>query len=178
MKTLTRKAKLIELIRTLDEAKTSWDHRSNGDGPTLMPRQYHEGSYAELEHQLAQMRDHPTWRKPWWHLNHRYRWGTTHRETVPYRRTRQGPSPRLRPNTELINTGTAHGHHISVIVYEWTPEVRTDQVDWALEHLLTTMHHGRPDAIRLPLDVFYRAIGIAPPAERNNHRTPATVEAA
>lgn len=168
MKTLTRKQKLVELIRTLDEAQTTWHPASNGGGPRLMPSQYHEGSYQELEHHLHHMRDNPTTRTLWWHLNHRYRWGTTHKETVPCRHTRQGPQPRLRPHTELVTTGNVHGNHIQIISYQWNPHVNDYLVDMALDHLLTTMPAHRP---RLPLTVLYRALGIAPPTERPSRHT-------
>ncbi len=62
---------LVELLRTLPDVQEAWDPRSGGGGPRLMPSAYHEGSYAELEQQLALLRD--THRQHWWHLSHRYR---------------------------------------------------------------------------------------------------------
>lgn len=165
MKTLTPKDKLIELTRTLHDAQTTWDTRSQGNGPHLMPSLYHEGSYAELEHRLAQMRDTPHWRPAWWHLSQRYRWGTTHKEHAPYKRTRQGPIPRLRPNTELVHAGTITGHRIQITVYEWAPTLDY-LVDQALDRLEETMHGGHPELIRLPLSVLYRALGLPAPDDR------------
>ena len=162
MKTLTHRQVLIELLRTHNDARTAWDTRAGGGGPVLMPSPYHEGSYQELEHRLAQMRDDPMYRRRWWHLSQRYRWGITHREVVPCRRTRQGPVPRLRAHTELVSQGEVHGQRMACIVYEWCPEVNPYYVEQALDRLLATMHGGRAYRIRLPLAEFQRAIGVAP----------------
>ena len=166
MKPLTHHQRLIELLRTLDDARTAWHPNTTGDGPILMPSMWNEGSYPELEHQLAQLRDNPNTRNSWWHLSHRYRWGITHKETVPCRRTRLGPIPRLRPNTELVSAGTIHGNHQAIIVYEWRTDVNQAAVDAGLDNLLERMHGGQPHQIKLPLEVYCRATGIPIPERR------------
>jgi hypothetical protein len=163
MKPLTHTQRLIELIRTLNDAQTTWNPQSGGGGPHLMPSMWNEGSYQELSHQLAHLRDTNPWRQPWWHLSHRYRWGEVKHETVPCRRTRLGPIPRLRPNTELRSVGEVHGHRQAVIVYEWRADIQPHLVNAALDRLLELMHNGEPHRIRLPLDVYCRAAGLAIP---------------
>ena len=174
MRTLTHRQTLIELLRTHHDARTAWDTRSGGGGALLMPSLYHEGSYAELERRLADMRDDQLYRQRWWHLSHRYRWGIVRRDTVPCRRTRRGPIPRLRPHTELVSAGPIHGQRMSCLVYEWRPDVQPHQVELALDHLLATMHGGLSYRIMLPPEVFQRALGL-PLEEREGRRESPTL---
>jgi len=163
---------LTELLRTLADAQTAWDARSGSGGVLLMPSPYHEGSYAELERRLAAMRDHPRQRTYWWHLSHRYRWGITHREHLPYRSTRQGPRPRLRPCTELVSAGPTQGKHMACIVYEWRPEVQPLLVETGIDLLLATMHAGNPARIRLPQAAWERLLGVAPADDSQRREAP------
>lgn len=168
MKTISHRTKLIQLIRTLDEAQTTWHKGAQGEGPRLMPSLYHEGSYQELEHRLAEMRDNPAQRTNWWHLCQRYRWGTLERTTLTYTVTRQGRRPHLPANTELIHQGNATAGHpprINVTLYRHPP-TDPDRINAALDHLATTMHGGNTTRIRLPLSLLYTTLGIAPPNER------------
>jgi hypothetical protein len=160
VKPLTHTQRLIELIRTLHDAQTTWNPQSNGDGPRLMPTMWTQGSYAELEHQLRNLRDNPETRTAWWHTSHRYRWGTTRKTTVPIRRTRQGPVPRLPANTELVSAGTIDGHHQHVVVYQWRLDVNQAHVNNGIDVLLERMHNGQPHMIRIPHDIYCHAAGI------------------
>ena len=143
MKPLTVHQKLIALLQTLEEAQTNWHPRAGNGGPHLMPSHYHQGSYAQVEAALRIMRDTPTTRTWWWHLNHRYRWGTTHRTQLHYRRTIKGPRPTLPPNTELIHTGTTNGKTITATIYRWQPQVQAHLAHAALEHLATLVPNPR-----------------------------------
>ena len=160
MKPLTHTQRLIELLRTLHDAQTTWNPQSAGDGPRLMPVMWTQGSYAELERQLCKLRDDPTTRTAWWHTSQRYRWGTTRLTTVPIRRTRQGPIPRLPANTELVSAGQINGHQQNVIVYQWRLDVDHNQVDHGIQLLLQRMHNGQPHHIRIPHDIYCHAAGI------------------
>ena len=157
---LTHQQRLIELLRTLQDASVAWDPRASGGGPTLMPTMWHQGSYAELEHQLIRLRDNPATRTAWWHTSQRYRWGTTRKTTVPIRRTRQGPVPRLPANTELVSAGQINGHHQAVVLYQWRHDVDNHQVNHGLDLLLQRMHNGQPHHIRIPHDIYCQAAGI------------------
>jgi hypothetical protein len=169
MKSLTPKQTLIELLRTLDDARSAWESGSKGDGVVLMPAVYQEGSYAELERRLAQMRE-SAHRPLWWHVSHRHRWGIERRREVPVRRTRMGPEPQLEPNCELLGIGEVSGKLMLVNVYEWSPSVDEAQVNRGLAHLLTVMHGGEAWMMHLPLVYMYRALGMPPPEERSSER--------
>jgi len=166
VKTLTPTATLVELLRTLDEARTAWEAGSRGDGVVMMPSAYHEGSYAELELRLTEMRDNGR-RPEWWHLSHRHRWGTERQRHVPVRRTRRGPEPVLPGHTELLGVSTVTGNTVLVNVYEWSPRVDERMVERGLAYLLTTMHEGDRWRLQLPVLYLYRALGLPPPDERH-----------
>lgn len=169
MRTLTSKETLIELLRSLDEVRTGWDTRSRGDGPVLMPSMYHEGSYSELERRLAEMRE-GGYRREWWHVSYRHRWGVERRRSVPVRRTRFGPEPVLNGHCELLGTGEVNGKVIVVNLYEWSDEVDEEIVGRGLTRLLATMYDGDVQRLQLPLFYLYRAMGLPPPDERPTGR--------
>jgi hypothetical protein len=92
-----------------------------------MPSAYHEGSYAELERCLIDVRDKGH-RREWWHATGRYRLGESRLLTVPIRRLRSGPRPVLPPRAELVAwAGPITGEKTArVRVYLWAESV--DQV--------------------------------------------------
>jgi hypothetical protein len=135
-----------------------------------MPTVYTEGSYAELEQRLAEMREGAR-RPEWWHLSYRHRWGVERRRQVPVRRTRLGPEPQLEPHCELLGTGEVNGKTIVVNLYEWSPSVDEELVKRGLLHLLRTMHGGETWRIQLPLVYLYRALGMPLPSERPAERS-------
>jgi hypothetical protein len=166
---LNPKKTLIELLRTLDDARTAWEAGSKGDGVVLMPAVYQEGSYAELELRLAEMREGAQ-RREWWHVSHRYRWGNECRREVPARRTRLGPEPLLGRNCELLGIVEVNGRSMVVNLYEWSTAVDDGMVGRGLTHLLSIMHGGDPWRMHLPLVYLYRALGMPPPEERPPER--------
>ena len=158
--TLTPGDKIIALLRTLTDAQQSWDPRSGGDGAHLMPRTYHEGSYQELERCLTHMRT--TNRTTWWHVSHRYRWGTERWATITYRQTRKGKHPQLpHPHCELRIAGPTLPHQLMrAKLYEWSPDVNTTTVTQGITWLTHHMHNGNTTQLKLPLELLWHELGI------------------
>ena len=98
---MTAAQRVALLLRTLDDARVAWEANASGGGALLMPSTYHEGSYAELERCLIDIRENGH-RREWWHATHRYRAGALRTLTVPIRQLRMGPRPVLPPRTELV----------------------------------------------------------------------------
>ena len=100
---LSAQQRVIELLRTLAEARVDRTGRADGNGVLLMPSMWNEGSYAELEARLIDLRYE---RSLWWHVCHRYRFGTTRIILAPViRRIRYGqrePTVSLPKRCELV----------------------------------------------------------------------------
>lgn len=160
---------VTELLRTLEEAQTSWDPRSGGGGPILMPTLYHDGSYRELQDRLSEMRDDRGWRRPWWHVSYRYRWGRVIRTTVKARKTARGPEPILPARSELLVVGSATGDGVEVRLYVWPEYVDDGAATAGVARLVATMYDGDTTRLRLPEPFLWRRLGLPAPDERERY---------
>ena len=157
---LSPKDLVIELIKTLGEAESSYNPGNGDGGPLLMPTLYSEGSYAELERRLDEMRDSEQWHSVWWHVTQRYLVGTVASADVSYRRTIQGPHPNLPGRSELLFVESVLGNKLMRIrLYRWDSRVEDAYVEAGLSRLLATMYGGETERIHLPLEFLYRALG-------------------
>ena len=178
---------MIELLRSLDEARVAYDARSLGDGVTLMPSMFAEGSYAELERCLTLMRDggedilldpvtgsptfgdhgfavsimRPPQRRLWWHVCSRYRWGDQRALLVTVKRNQLGYRFEMPPCTEWVAGGASAGSNKALVrAYCWSPYVRKELAAEGLRQLVSLMHGGRADRILLPRLLFRRKLGL------------------
>lgn len=164
MRALTPRDVITELLTTLELAEHDWNPGSLGDGVRGMPSLYRQGSYAELERCLDEMRDDLAWRQPWWHVTHRYVFGLDVRIRVPYRRTLKGPMPNMPGRTELLFVEEILDSKTMVVRgYRWHERVEQQHVDAGLDRLLSTMYDGNTSRIHLPRELLYRALGKEPP---------------
>lgn len=181
MRALTPRDLVIELLKTLDLAMTSWDSGSSGDGVRVMPSLYHEGSYAELQRRLREMRDSRDWHTPWWHVVERYL-----REpdsvVVSFRRTVKGPKPNMPPRTELVFVEEIlDSKWMRVRCYRWTSAVEPRFVEAGVNRLTATMYGGDTQRIHLPKDLLDLALGKEPSdakSLRESRVSPETLAAA
>jgi hypothetical protein len=125
-----------------------------------MPSVWHEGSYAELERRLCELRDGPD-RPLWFHVTRRHRDGEIVTLEVPVIRTLRGPSFHLPPCCELIAGAVKlSDQRTSVRCYRWRSDVNEELATAAIQLLTWIMYSGRRDRIVVP-DVFYRrALGL------------------
>lgn len=169
---LTPRDVVVELLRTLEEAATSWDSRASGGGVLLMPSLWNEGSYAELQLRLGEMRDDPRWRPAWWHASHRWRWGETRKVVVPVRQTRSGVAPVLPRFTELVALGQTFWDEagrrrvMEVRLYRWSEYVDLERAELGATRLVERMHGGNTELLRLPSTFLWRRLGVPAPDER------------
>ena len=155
---LSAEDRVVELLRTYAEAREAWDGRADGNGVLLMPSMWNEGSYAELERRLAVMREQQ--RPLWWHVNHRYRFGTSRLIMAMVIRTRTGASLHLPPRTELIAGGPSVGSKVAWCrVYQWSARVQPEVVSEGVDVLTRSMYNGRAERIWLPALVLDRVLG-------------------
>jgi hypothetical protein len=179
--------RVVELLRSLDEARVAYDSRSLGGGASLMPSMWNEGSYAELERCLILMREGgedslvdpasgrtsfgwggfpvSTLRAPrrqlWWHICSRYRWGEQRVLVVTIERTRQGPRFIMPPHSELVAGGPNTGTKQQLVrAYCWSPHVREELAARGVRMLASLMHGGRSDRIQLPMLLLRRRLGL------------------
>lgn len=166
MRRVTASDLVIELLRTLDEARSDWDARSDGEGVLLMPSAYTYGSYRELERRLDEMRDAGgELRELWWHTCLRYRWGTRRRAWVAAARTKRGVVPLSPTGSEVLVMGEVAGDgptlRAQVILRAWDQRADDALAGRGVAHLLTTMYAGDTARIRLPIPYLHRLLGIA-----------------
>ena len=137
--------------------------RADGNGVLLMPSMWNEGSYAELEARLIDLQEYE--RSLWWHVCHRYRFGTTRIILAPViRRIRYGqrePTVSLPKRCELVAGVPVHevqaGSRLARCrICEWSEQVRPELVAEGVDVLTTTMYDGRHDRIWLPAAVYDR----------------------
>lgn len=167
MKLLSTKDLVVELIKTLADAEQGFNPGDGNGGVRLMPSLYWEGSYAELERCLDEMRDSAQWRQAWWHLTQRYLTGKVCTLDVSYRRTAKGPYPQIPGRTELLFVeAVLDSRLMRVRVYRWDERVAEDWVDQGLDRLLATMYGGDRQRIQLPIEFLYRALGKELPHEQ------------
>jgi hypothetical protein len=150
---LTAEQRVEVLLATLDEAREAWHSGSGGDGVTQMPSMYHLGSYAELEAQLARMRDHPISRPLWLNVQQRYRWGITMWTDVPVERVNRNPTYRMPPRSELRCVAEHSGSKARVMIYRWPDTVDQTQVRHGIGLLRRLMYKGDRGRIVVPPDV-------------------------
>jgi len=163
MRVLTARDLVVELLRTLVQAENAWHSGSGGGGVIRLPSIYNEGSYAELERSLIQMRDGPS-RRLWWHLSSRYLWGLERNEVVRYKRTTKGPLAELPPRSELLIAIEVLPKALMLVrLYTWSKDVDPKLVDKGLEELLGLMYGGNTEKIQLPQELLYLALGKEPP---------------
>ena len=156
---MTAELRVTWLMRSYYDARECWDGRADGSGVLLMPSDFRRGSYAELERQLAEMRDNGH-RREWWHTTRRYRDGMRLSLDVPVRRTQKGAIPILPRNCELVGGAVFSGaRRARVLVRRWPDKVNLDLADAGVRLLVETMYDGRRDRIVLPPAVFAVAYG-------------------
>jgi hypothetical protein len=147
--------RVIELLRTLDDARSGTSGGGPGGGVIQMPVVYNVGSYQELEERLCEMRNNGH-RPQWWHLSARYLWGANHTKPLPTVKTRQGRKPVLPPRSELLiqgaTLGTSPGGPVLMVVKyrQWLEGADSQYVESGIDHLLETMYEGDTSKIRLP----------------------------
>lgn len=160
MTPLAAQDRVIELLKTFNEARVTYGRGSTGNGVILMPSMWHEGSYAELEQRLKQMREGKQ-RPLWWHLSHRYRWGVERTILCPVVRRRLGPEFVLPRFTELVAGGPAVGSkHAIARVYSWSEKVDDATVGKGVRVLTDLMFDGDWTRIELPKVVLQRLLGL------------------
>lgn len=150
--------RVIQLLKTLRLAETDWDPRSNGNGVIRMPSLYREGSYAELEARMRDLRD--AHKFLWTNVNRRYSydtWVPRERHVVRSRRTVKGRVPDLPPRSELVIQGEVipnTGGLMEVYVYAWS--IHTDQkaADRGVKCLTESMYEGDTSRITVPLPLW------------------------
>lgn len=165
---LTAAERVIELLRTFNEARVSYGAGSTGQGVRLMPSMWHEGSYAELELRLIDLRESS--RRPlWWHVSARYRWGVERTIVLPVIRRRAGAEfsiPRG-SNFEVVAGGPSVGTKAAVArIYRWDEGVDDTKAAEGVSVLTGSMYEGRKDRICLPLPVLQRRMGLPIAPER------------
>jgi hypothetical protein len=159
---VTPEDRVVELLRTLAEAQVSYGFGSTGNGLRLMPSMWHDGSYAELELRLRQLRESRR-RQLWWHTSYRYRFGEELTIVAPVVRLKTGPEFRLPPFTELIAGGPAVGSKAAWCrVYRWRPDINLGLVAQGVSTLTGLMYDGNTERIVLPDDVYRRTLGLQP----------------
>jgi hypothetical protein len=155
--TLSPQDKVVELLRTLHDARIEWDGRADGEGALLMPRIWRD-FYMELEARLIDLREQH--RHLWWHVSYRYRFGETRVILVDVIRRQRNALLRLPPRTELVAGGPSVGSkHALCRVYQWSAEVRPEVVTEGIDVLTASMYGGRGDRIYLPPAVYDRLMG-------------------
>ena len=159
MRELRPKDLVVELLRTLREAREDWHFGSNGGGVQLMPTTYSQGSYRELERCLWLMREER--RKLWWHTTMRYLYGTENFVLVNSRKTVKGRIPVMPNRSELLIAGEWIGGNVmQAKVYTWSTAVEPRLCEQGVAWLLTEMYHGDTTQLALPLPFLYRAMGM------------------
>lgn len=161
MRTLRPADLVVELLRTLVEAREGFNP-GNGDGVRQMPTLYHEGSYAELELRLSEMRDNGRYVE-WWHVSHRWRLESfvpRRKLLVNYLRTKKGIQPLLPPRCELAIVGdVVDRRSMIVFCYVWSERVDPEIANDGVRTLVELMHDGDTTKLALPLPFLHRAIG-------------------
>jgi hypothetical protein len=150
---LAAEERVVLLLRTMHDARVEWDDRADGGGALLMPRVWRD-HYMELERSLIELRE---WhRRHWWHVTHRYLFGTVRLLIVPV-----GPKRTiyLPLRTELVAGGPAVGSKLArVRVYQWDARVDDGTAKRGVELLTSMMYDGERDRINLPPDLHARAV--------------------
>jgi hypothetical protein len=168
---LSAEERIRLLCRTFYEAREAWDSRSNGDGVKLMPSLWNEGSYLELELQLAELRDSPN-RSLWFHTTRRYRDGEIVTVQVPVHRSARGPSFALPACCELEAGAVSVAERVAnVRVYRWRSDVDQYLADLGIDTLAKRMFRGRRDRIVIPDFYYRRALGL-PWKDDESHPSP------
>jgi hypothetical protein len=169
--------KVIELLRTLWEVQQTYNSGSGGGGVQLMPSDYANNSYPELERCLGEMRNNGR-RQLWWHLSARYRWGSEHIKPLPTVKTRQGRKPILPPRCELLiageTLGTSPGGPVLMVVKykQWLDGADPRYVEAGLDHLVSSMHGGDTSQIALPKEFMERLMSDVEPQQSHLPGTP------
>lgn len=160
MTPLAAEDRVIELLRTFNEARVAYGRGSTGNGVIHMPSMWHEGSYAELERRLLEMRE-GIQRPYWWHISQRYRWGVEVTVIVPVVRRRMGAEYLLPHHCELVAGGPSVGEKKAMArVYRWSEDVDDGVVTTGVRTLTALMYDGRDDRIQLPRLVLARKLGL------------------
>ena len=131
-----RTCRTIELLRTYTNVLTTLHTGGigDGDGPNLLPAEYHQGSYRQLEQAIRQMlTDRPTQTR---HMLARYRDCTHKRMTLP---------------VEILTPRGRRKEPRELAVETWPTWVRLEKVRRGVLALSETM-----PSVELPMDVRER----------------------
>lgn len=161
---LPAELRIAWLLRTYDDACTSWHAGAGGGGVILMPSQWGQGSYAELERRLGDLRDSGG-RALWWHVTRRYRYGTEQRLVVPLRSLSGGrdATPILPANARLVaDSERDEKKRARVVAYVWDARVNERLAGLGLEQLARRMYRGDRGRIVVPPDVLAAVAGRSP----------------
>lgn len=165
MTQLSATARVVLLLRTFNEARVSYSVESTGNGLTLMPSDWHEGSYEELERRLVEQRE--AHRELWRHVGYRYRWGDERLIVCPVVRRMRGSEFVLPGNCELIAGGPSVGNRVALArVYRWADFVDDGKVVKGVTMLTESMFAGEHWRIMLPLSLLRRELGLPVEGER------------
>lgn len=159
-------ARVIELLRTIDDARVAWEAGAAGGGASVMPSVWNEGSYQRLEEALVELRDSDDTRRLWWHASFRYRYVDLVWVDVPVRKTVRGPVLVMPARSELVARGSLHGERRArVRVRRWSDAVDDKLAAQGVRHLAWLLRDD-PKGIHLPAVFFWRSLGIPLPEER------------
>jgi hypothetical protein len=101
-----------------------------------------------------------TQRQLWYHTNTRYRFGQTITLELPTRATRQGRTPILPPNSELVAGQPHHAQDTCRCrIYTWNNDVDPLTAAAGITWLVHNMHHGNNERITLPQDLLNHLTG-------------------
>jgi hypothetical protein len=153
--------RVIWLLRSFYDVRETWTGKAGDGGVGLMPKEWHEGSYAELERCCALLRDSPN-RPLWFHATRRYRDGEHRTVLVHFRRGAKGPVFYLPDRCELESAGGSieDEYRAKVRVYQWAQDVDQKVADRGVSAIAQLMYQGDTRKIQLP-DVVYRlALGL------------------
>jgi hypothetical protein len=151
--------RVVELLRSLQEARELWDGGAAGGGVRLMPSAWHDGSYAELERVLHLMRDtQGPGRQLWASVCARYIWTTQRIAKVSVIRTRQGPVPLPPPGSEVQVVLEMKVSKARVRLSTWDSRVDERLVGLGVNRLAQLMYGGDHGRVVLPRYLRERAL--------------------
>lgn len=156
---MTPRERVTFLLHTYHAAVVCETGSGRGSGRTRadsieprFPDIYYDGSYAELDRALRELRlARPVLH---WHVMRRYVYADVLPMTVPVRRTQHRAIPVLAPCVELAGGLPGHtGRTCRVVVRRWDHRVLSKHVDSAIDWLAGEMRD-----IRVPRSLLLEAV--------------------